>query len=106
MAVIQKNGLLHYIDESGNVYVLYPITTLDNVSGTGKLVISEDGKTLKTVGGTVIGSLGQTEETLTDEQKAQARAKIGAAPAYTYGTEDLEAGVTPLATGKLHFVYR
>ena len=27
------------------------------------------------------------------------------APAYTYGTEDLEAGVTLLATGKLHFVY-
>ena len=27
------------------------------------------------------------------------------APAYTYGTVDLEAGVTPLATGKLHFVY-
>lgn len=27
------------------------------------------------------------------------------APAYTYGTEDLEAGVTPLETGKLHFVY-
>lgn len=27
------------------------------------------------------------------------------APAYTYGTEDLEAGTTPLATGKLHFVY-
>lgn len=27
------------------------------------------------------------------------------APAYTYGTEDLEAGVSTLATGKLHFVY-
>ena len=25
---------------------------------------------------------------------------------YTYGTEDLEAGVTPLATGHLHFVYQ
>ena len=24
---------------------------------------------------------------------------------YTYGTDDLEAGVTPLETGKLHFVY-
>lgn len=30
---------------------------------------------------------------------------IGAAPAYTYGTEDLEAGVTPLAAGTLYFVY-
>ena len=27
------------------------------------------------------------------------------APAYTYGTEDLEAGVTALETGKLHFVH-
>ena len=28
-----------------------------------------------------------------------------AAPAYTYGTEDLEAGVTHLESGKLYFVY-
>ncbi len=27
------------------------------------------------------------------------------APMYSYGTEDLEAGVTPLETGKIHFVY-
>ena len=27
------------------------------------------------------------------------------APAYTYGTDDLEPGTTPLETGKLHFVY-
>lgn len=29
----------------------------------------------------------------------------GKAPAYTYGTEDLEAGVSPLETGKIHIVY-
>lgn len=105
MAVIQKNGILQYIDEAGNTYILYPVTTLDNVSGTGKLVISEDGKTLKTMDGTVVGSLGQTEETLTDEQKAQARAKIGAAPALTWGTEDIEAGSPSTEpTGTLHLV--
>lgn len=27
------------------------------------------------------------------------------APAYTYGTNDLQAGTTALETGKLHFVY-
>lgn len=27
------------------------------------------------------------------------------APAYTYGTEDLTAGVSPLESGKLYFVY-
>lgn len=31
--------------------------------------------------------------------------QIGAAPAYTYGTTDLTAGTSTLATGKLHFVY-
>ena len=31
--------------------------------------------------------------------------QIGAAPAYSYGTNDLEAGVSKLAKGKLHFVY-
>lgn len=36
---------------------------------------------------------------------ATARTNLGAAPAYTYGTEDLEAGVSALETGKLHFVY-
>lgn len=36
---------------------------------------------------------------------ATALANLGAAPMYTYGTDDLEAGVTPLETGKLHFVY-
>lgn len=30
---------------------------------------------------------------------------IGAAPAYTYGTEDLTAGSSKLETGKLYFVY-
>lgn len=32
-------------------------------------------------------------------------AQIGAAPAYSYGTTDLTAGVSALETGKLHFVY-
>jgi hypothetical protein len=27
------------------------------------------------------------------------------APGYTYGTNELEEGVTPLETGKLYFVY-
>lgn len=32
-------------------------------------------------------------------------ASIGAAPAYTYGTADLTAGTSALATGQLYFVY-
>ena len=36
---------------------------------------------------------------------AAALTNLGAAPAYTYGTEDLVPGETPLETGKLHFVY-
>ena len=36
---------------------------------------------------------------------ADARTNLGAAPAYTYGTEDLVAGTSELATGTLYFVY-
>lgn len=32
-------------------------------------------------------------------------AQVGAAPAYSYGTDDLTAGTSALETGKLHFVY-
>jgi hypothetical protein len=34
-----------------------------------------------------------------------ARTNLGAAPAYSYGTEDLVAGTSPLAAGTLYFVY-
>lgn len=34
-----------------------------------------------------------------------ARTNLGAAPAYTYGTTDMEDGVTALETGKLYFYY-
>ena len=34
-----------------------------------------------------------------------ARTNLGAAPAYTYGTEDLTAGSSELETGTLYFVY-
>lgn len=40
--------------------------------------------------------------TLVQEVSAKVDSK---APMYTYGTTDLTAGVTPLETGKLHFVY-
>lgn len=36
---------------------------------------------------------------------AEARTNLGAAPAYTAGTEDLTAGTSPLESGKLYFVY-
>lgn len=38
------------------------------------------------------------------QQKIQ-ELEANKAPAYTYGTEDMEAGVTPLETGKLYFVF-
>lgn len=41
-----------------------------------------------------------------NEHNASATAHAGVlAPMYTYGTEDLTAGSSPLATGQLHFVY-
>jgi hypothetical protein len=39
------------------------------------------------------------------DAKATGDALAEKAPLYTYGSTDLQAGVTPLETGKLHFVY-
>ena len=39
------------------------------------------------------------------DNAASARANLDAAPAYTYGTNDLTAGTSELETGKLYFVY-
>lgn len=50
--------------------------------------------------------VGVESQTFTEAEKTQARTNIGAALAYTYGTEDIEAGsASTAATGTLHFVY-
>lgn len=53
------------------------------------------------VKGTLAIKNGGTNATSADA----ARQNIGAAPAYTYGTEDLVAGESQLAAGTLHIVY-
>ncbi len=62
MAVFEKSTLLQCKDAAGNVYLLYPITTLDCVDGAEDL-------------------LHFGEQVLAEAEKAQARANIGAAPA-------------------------
>lgn len=41
MAVIEKTGLMKYKDEAGNVYLLYPITTTDNVDGLDEALAAQ-----------------------------------------------------------------
>lgn len=60
MAIVEKDGLLSYIDEAGNTYILYPISKLDNIDGAENL--------LKIIA-----------QELTEAQKTQARTNIGAA---------------------------
>lgn len=38
MSVIEKSGLLKYKDKSGNLYLMLPITSVDNVNGLEELV--------------------------------------------------------------------
>ena len=54
---------------------------------------------------TMQGNVDALNTSVEELQEAASGAEGKFAPAYTYGTEDLEAGVTPLETGKLHFVY-
>ena len=57
------------------------------------------------IGGGSENAVEYTEQTLTEEQKAQARMNIGAAPAHTWGTEDIVAGSPSTEpTGTLHLV--
>lgn len=128
MVVIETDGLYQYIDENGNIYILYPVTKLENVTGTGKLIHSTDGKTLKTLDGTNIAFITTSDladyvktSALDDYAKktdlesyakssvladyAKATDLDSKAPAYTSGTTDLTAGSSALATGTLHFVY-
>lgn len=52
-----------------------------------------------------VGDMGAIQEEVENLTEEVAGMDSKFAPAYTYGTEDLEAGVTALETGKLHFVY-
>ena len=80
--------------------------TPDDIEEMGKSFATKESvdavnSSLETIQGNV--------DTLTDSVEELQEAASGSegkfAPAYTYGTDDLEAGVTPLETGKLHFVY-
>ena len=52
------------------------------------------------------GSDAEDTKALIDELLATLDTMLNAkAPAYTYGTDDLTAGTSPLETGKLYFVY-
>lgn len=51
-------------------------------------------------------ALKTTPQVLTEEKQEQARENIGAAPSYTYGSADIEAGSeSPYKTGTLHFIF-
>lgn len=65
MAVNESAGLIRYKDKEGNLNILLPITTKDNVDGIDDIEASLS-ETIKF-----------TKQTLTDSQKAQARDNLG-----------------------------
>ena len=68
MAVQERAGFLKFNDENGDVNLLLPITTVDNIDGMDE--IQED----------IANSLKIVPQTLTETQKAQARENIGITP--------------------------
>ena len=56
-------------------------------------------------GGTITQETDPTVPAWAKKTNPPTAADIGAAPAYTYGTEDLTPGVSPLPAGTLYFVY-
>ena len=87
--------------------------TPEDIEEMGKsFVTKEDVADMTTSVGTLtedVGKLnedvGKLDESLKETQEAVAAMDGKFAPVYTFGTEDLEAGTTPLETGRLHFVY-
>lgn len=75
MAVIENSAFIKYKDEDGNVYLVYPITTKDNVDGLDEI---------ETELATAVKFVSQE---LTEEQKAIVRANIGA------GTSNVKIGL-------------
>lgn len=65
MATNEVSGFLKYKDEEGNLNLLLPITTKDNIDGLDE--IEQD----------LLETVKFTPQALTDEQKAQAQANIG-----------------------------
>lgn len=57
------------------------------------------------IGGGSENAVEYTAQTLTENQKTQARTNIAAAPAYTYSATDITAGGASIGEGRLHFVY-
>ena len=110
----------------------YPVTSVNSKTGAISLTASDVGA-LSTAGGTLTGNLTGKYLTGTWLQSTavtnlnssnykgicifdgsgwvyyrtaeELRADVGAAPAYTYGTTDLTAGTSELATGTLYFFY-
>lgn len=100
MAVIEKDGLYQYIDEYGNIYILYPVTKLDNVSGTGKLVHLENGTTLQTLDGTNIALVTAADlEALSNTANAETRVEYVDNVLKTLGGTEIVTGNAKIATG-------
>lgn len=64
MATTEKKGILTYVDNSGNMTLLYPVTTADAVDGLDEIISEETGKVKSTAdaalpkaGGTMTGAL-------------------------------------------------
>lgn len=82
MAVNELSGFLKYKDANGDLNLLYPITTKDNVDGIDDIE-AEVAETVKF-----------TAQALDDARKAQARTNIGA------GTSNVELSTDLATTGR------
>lgn len=90
MAVKEMSGFLKYKDSNGDTILLFPITTKDNIDG------------LDEIENELANAVKITAQTLTDDQKAQARENINAVSGWSE-IEDKPFGELPTGSGTLYW---
>lgn len=92
MAVYEESGVMKYKDDAGNVYVMYPVTKTENVTGLNDILAAKAGTPLVVnISGTISG---YTDEVTADKTFADITAAYNAGRQVVVKYGDMIASMT------------
>ena len=106
----EVSNIVEEVLGSGTGNILRSADVIDNLTttSTDKPLSANQGKILNESVKQVssgVSSNSQEIEQISQDLQSLSNAITNLQPNFSYGTEDLEAGVSPLDTGKIYFVY-